>query len=283
MTVNIGDQYITQIPGYDENADIQTALRVYHYGEDTQSPDPIEPNSIAGHLKSLDDTKLDVVPDIIPDSANLNNYNTTGYYVQTTAASAETGANYPTYPNAEGDPSFFAGLLKVVNSGSIVFQEYHTLGESGYIVNRPFRRVFFGSWSSWESSATVDDVTAVTDIKYYQKSQVFTKTEAGNAFAPKYFLETEKTADHTLVLEDINRVISMNVPTGGVLTVPTNATAAFPVGSVINVYNASPTAFLEIRGADGVTVRNPGTIEPYQEASLRKRAANEWVAAGPVY
>lgn len=283
MSVNIGDQYITQIPGYDENADIQTALRLYHYGADTQSPNPIEPNSIAGHLKSLEDTKVDTVPKIIPDSADLNTYNTTGYYVQTTAASAETGSNYPTYPDANDEPKFFAGLLKVVNSGSIVFQEYHTLGESGYIVNRPFRRVFFGSWSSWESSATVDDVVAATDIRYYQQGQVFNKTESDNRYAPKYFLETEKTANHTLVLEDINRVISMNVPTGGVLTVPTNATAAFPVGSVINVYNASPTAFLEIRGADGVTVRNPGTIEPYQEASLRKRAANEWVAAGPVY
>ena len=171
----------------------------------------------------------------------------------------------------------------MVNSGSIVFQEYHTLGASGYIVNRPFRRVFFGSWSSWASSATVADAIAVADTRYPKIQDVFTQDVARDTFAPKYFYETEKTADHTLVLEDINRVISMNVPTGGVLTVPTNATAAFPVGSVINVYNASPTAFLEIRGADGVIVRNPGTIEPYQEASLRKRAANEWVAAGPVY
>jgi len=282
MPIDIGASgapYNTQIPNYTENADIQTALRLYHYGEDTDIPDPLIQNSVAGHLKNLEETKVDIVPLTIGASADINSYTTTGYYVQPDKANAESGSNYPVE-----DSEFFPGLLKVVNSGSLVFQEYHILGESGNIINRVYRRVYFNSWSTWEKSVNPDDVVDITDPRYYLKSQVYTQAEANNAFAPKYFTETTlKTADHTLVLEDLNKVVAMDIPTGGVLTVPTNASVAFPLGSVINVYNANGNAFLEIAGAAGVTVRNPGTIEPYQEASLRKRATNEWVAAGPVY
>ena len=284
MPEPIGTKYPTQIPLYSENADIQTALELYHYGQEGE-PETLEPNSIAGHLNNLENTKVDIVPVSIPASANIETdlaYRVTGYYIQSqTSEAIETanGAGYPAINN-----TFYPGLLKVVNSGSLVFQEYHVIGETGQIINRVYRRVFFNSWSPWEKSVSLDDVTVETDERYYLKNQVYTISGANNAFAPKYFVETSlKTSNYTLVLEDLNKVVNMNVSGGGVLTVPTNTTVAFPVGSVINVYNSNPTEFLEIAGASGVTVRNPGTIEPYQEASLRKRAANEWVAAGPVY
>lgn len=282
MPNSIGDAtapYNTQIPSYTENADIQTALRLYHYGEDTTNPETLIADSIAGHLNNLENTKLDLTPAIIGDSANINNYVSTGYFVQPSKESAQTGQNYPAENN-----NFYPGLLKVVNSGAIVFQEYHMLGESLNLINRVYRRVYFGSWSTWEKSVGSNDVIGITDPRYYLKSQVYTQAQANNAFAPKYFVETSlKTTNYTLTLEDLNKVVAMNVPTGGVLTVPLNTAVAFPIGSVINVYNASSTAFLEIAGEVGVVVRNPGTIEPFQEASLRKRATNEWVAAGPVY
>lgn len=275
-------KYLTQIPEYSEDADIQTALRLYHYGQDKDNfgagEEPAA-QSIAGHLGSLESSKLSRTPQTIGASANLNSYISTGYFVQPSSTNAQTGTNYPSENN-----QFFSGLLKVVNSGSLVFQEYHILGESLNIINRVYRRVFFNSWSSWEKSISANDVVAITDPRYYLRADVFTKTQANDAFAPKYFRETSlKTSNYTLVLEDLNRIVAMNVPTGGILTIPTNAAVAFPSGSIINVYNASPIAFLEIKGADGVTLRNPGTIEPYQEASLRKRDTNEWVAAGPVY
>lgn len=56
---NIGSLYPTKMPGYDDAADIQAALRLYHYGSETYDPantDPsaIQTNSIAGHLKSIE-------------------------------------------------------------------------------------------------------------------------------------------------------------------------------------------------------------------------------------
>jgi hypothetical protein len=62
---NIGSLYPTKMPGYDDAADIQAALQLYHYGSETYDPlntneANIVSNSIAGHLKSLD-TRLDSV------------------------------------------------------------------------------------------------------------------------------------------------------------------------------------------------------------------------------
>lgn len=65
MAEDIGNIYKTKIPGYEEPADIQAALKLYHYGSSTvpTTEAAIEPNSIAGHLKSLD-TRLDTVESI---------------------------------------------------------------------------------------------------------------------------------------------------------------------------------------------------------------------------
>lgn len=287
MTNNLGTAgapYNTQVPSYDENADIQTALRIYHYGEDTTEPVSLIQDSIAGHLTNLENSKIGKVPLIIPTSSNLDTYVTSGYFVQADTASARTGSNYPTFPDASGTRQFYAGILKVVNSGAVVIHEYHMLGDTGYPVNRVFwRSKYQGTWSSWVQFYSQTDIVTITDIRYPLKADVYTKLAANNAFAPKYFYENEYTTNHTLVIEDINEIVSMNVVGGGTLTIPLNTAVAFPVGSIVNVYNRSETEFLTIAGDTGVTVRNPGTIEPYQEASLRKRAANEWVASGPVY
>jgi hypothetical protein len=56
---NIGSLYPTKMPGYANPADIQAALRLYHYGAEDYDPantdeDDIVPNSVAGHIKALD-------------------------------------------------------------------------------------------------------------------------------------------------------------------------------------------------------------------------------------
>lgn len=92
---------------------------------------------------------------------------------------------------------------------------------------------------------------------------------------------TEKTDDYTLELEDIGKVVLMNKVGAGTLTIPDNTTVAFPIGTVINAYNVS-TDDVTIVGAAGVVVRNNGAFGQYKEASLRKRATDEWVAVGDI-
>jgi hypothetical protein len=100
---DIGQIYKTQIPGYEDAADIQAALRTYHYGSTTAptTEEDIEPYSIAGHFKALDnrvdfieaDPARSVYSDSEPTGTNLVN----GYiWVDSTSI---TG-NAPTYGTA---------------------------------------------------------------------------------------------------------------------------------------------------------------------------------------
>jgi len=55
---DIGFLYPTKIPGYDDAADIQAALRLYHYGsatydETNETESSLEANSIAGNLRDI--------------------------------------------------------------------------------------------------------------------------------------------------------------------------------------------------------------------------------------
>jgi hypothetical protein len=94
-------------------------------------------------------------------------------------------------------------------------------------------------------------------------------------------LETsQQTNDYTLALSDAGKVVPVNGSSTVTITVPGNSSVAFPVGTVINIYNASENLVV-ISGEAGVTVRNAGTMAvQYSEISLRKRATNEWVLAG---
>ena len=63
-TLDGSGQFPTKIPGYEDAADIQEALRLYHYGSNTipATPTQINPKSIAGYLKQLQ-TGIDNVVD----------------------------------------------------------------------------------------------------------------------------------------------------------------------------------------------------------------------------
>jgi hypothetical protein len=290
MPENIGSTgapYNTKIPRIIENANIQTALRLYHYGDDTNSPESITPDSVAGHLENLKNTKIDKTPELIPALADLNAvaYEVTGFYVQPSVPNSRSGTNYPAVNNL-----FYPGMLRVVNRGGLVFQEYHLIGETGNIINTVYWRVkYLGVWSTWKASIDRNEFLIELDNRYFQRSflytrsELYTRTEADNRYSPRLFTETAtQTQNYTPSLLDINRIVVMNVSGEGTLTIPTNAAVPFPIGSVFNIYNIS-SGLLNIASAAGVTLRNSGKLERFREASVRKRGTNEWVAAGPLY
>jgi hypothetical protein len=98
---------------------------------------------------------------------------------------------------------------------------------------------------------------------------------------PQLLLETAvRSGNTTLALADAGRVVPVATSSSGItVTVPAEASVAFAIGTVVNVYNAG-SASITVSGASGVTVRNGGVVAPLQEVSLRKRDSNEWVLAG---
>lgn len=89
------------------------------------------------------------------------------------------------------------------------------------------------------------------------------------------------TANYTLVLTDVGTLVDMNNASSRTITVPTNVTAAFPIGTRIYL-SQSGAGVLTVAGDVGVTVQTPHTLsfEQYEARLLIKVATNTWILEG---
>lgn len=96
-------------------------------------------------------------------------------------------------------------------------------------------------------------------------------------------LSPRPTASYTLVITDRSKLVEMNVAGANNLTVPTNASVAFPVGTQILLaqYGAGQTTVV---ASGGVTIRSDGgklkLNAQYAPATLLKIGTNEWYLWG---
>ena len=92
----------------------------------------------------------------------------------------------------------------------------------------------------------------------------------------------EEVASYTLVLGDDGKIVEMNVASGNIVTIPTNASVAFPVGTQIIIIQTG-AGQCTITPDTGVTLNaTPGTKlrAQYSGATCIKRATNTWIAIG---
>jgi hypothetical protein len=133
------------------------------------------------------------------------------------------------------------------------------------------------------TDARVDAVIAASDTDDLSEGATnlyYTNARVEAIAAPLLFVENGQTENYTLALSDSAKVVAMNNASARTVTIPANATVAFPVGSVVNVYRQGAGA-VTVAAAAGVTLRNGGAISSqFGEVSCRKRATNEWVLAG---
>lgn len=94
------------------------------------------------------------------------------------------------------------------------------------------------------------------------------------------------TANTTLALGDVDGVVEVNSASARTVTVPTNASVALPVGSVIEIVRWGAGA-VTISPASGVTLYSPdgetgarNIASQYGSAFLRKRGTNNWHLSG---
>jgi hypothetical protein len=124
---NIGSLYPTKMPGYDDAADIQAALRLYHYGSESYDPDnttpnEIPPSSVAGYIRALEDGVAELQslgfgseysPDEPEDATN-------GYIWVDSNATLATEYSIPSviYQNSEPTTNLSSGMLWVDKDSS---------------------------------------------------------------------------------------------------------------------------------------------------------------------
>lgn len=94
---------------------------------------------------------------------------------------------------------------------------------------------------------------------------------------------TQSGASYTLVLTDRDSLVEMNNGSGNTLTIPTNASVAFPVGTQILVVQKG-NGQTTIQGDTGVTVYAEDsrikTVGQYAMATLVKCASDTWYLGG---
>lgn len=100
-----------------------------------------------------------------------------------------------------------------------------------------------------------------------------------------------KTATYTAVLADNkNTLVTMSVSTANNFLIPTNASVAFPIGSVINVIRIGTgkttikavTSGTTTISSTGSTPAQPGLRAQFSAASCIKVATDTWYVVGDI-
>jgi hypothetical protein len=253
---SIGTLVPTKIPGYSDAADIQAALRVYHYGSytfdtaESNAANLVNP-SIAYTINNLQ-SQIDGIDGISP-----NVYTAKGSLLSASSASTVSlltvGAN---------------GTVLTANSGTATGLEWATPS-----VTASNSVTLTGKTISYADNT----LTGVVGLSAVQTLTFKTLT------APIINLSTSpQTASYSLVLSDASKIVEVSVSSAHTVTVPTNASQAFPIGTQILVIQTN-TGQTTLTPASGVTVNaTPGLKlrAQWSSAVLIKRGVDTWVALG---
>ena len=105
-----------------------------------------------------------------------------------------------------------------------------------------------------------------------------------------FTVDADATADYTAVLDDAYQtLIPMNKATAIAFKIPTNASVAFPVGTVITVLNkgagtctiSAVTSGTTTILSAGATAASP-TLAQYKTAACIKTATDVWYVVGAI-
>ena len=105
-----------------------------------------------------------------------------------------------------------------------------------------------------------------------------------------FTINADATADYTLVLADSYQVlVPMNKATAVALKIPTNATAAIPVGSVVTGLNKGVGAVTISATSSGTTtvlsagvVSASPTLAQFKSCALLKVSTDVWYVVGAI-
>lgn len=131
--------------------------------------------------------------------------------------------------------------------------------------------------TSTTKAATPNSVKAAYDLANTANTAVSNKTSLTT------LTQNQQTASYTLVLADAAlKLVEISNAGAVTLTVPTNASVAFPVGCQINILQTG-AGQITIAGAGGVTVNGTPGLKlraQWSGATLIKRATDTWVLIG---
>jgi hypothetical protein len=154
-------------------------------------------------------------------------------------------------------------------------------GTTGQILTKNSNTDMDFVWSS--ESGDISAVTAGTGLSGGGTSGAVT-VSFDYAIGNQAIENAQTGTTYTLVLTDAGKIVTLSNASAITLTIPTNATVAFPVNTRIDLlqYGAGQVT---INGA-GVTINSSGSKKKltgqYSGASLWKKATDTWVLIGDI-
>lgn len=261
---NIGSSKypLAKVPAMADPADIQVALKYYHWGQEAE-PESGSPATagIAHYLDDLD-SRIDTINTTIENVIE------------------------ETIVDAKGD-------LVVGTANNTVDNLQLPGGSDGYILTADSSNATFGiKWAApveatTTSSGVVQLNDTLTSTSVLQAATANSVRTLNYSKAPLVFPINEKTTSYELDLADAHSIIEMNSSSANTLTIPLNATDSFDIGSqIVVIQTGSGQTTIDV--LSGVTLHctpqstaNTAKLRAqWSSCTLIKRAANTWIAIG---
>lgn len=136
----------------------------------------------------------------------------------------------------------------------------------------------------WPVDVTATEVGYLDGVTSAIQTQINAK--ASEAAVETATINAQTGTAYTLALSDRGQIVTMDNASANTVTVPTNASVAFDVGSVVTVVQKG-AGLTTITGDTGVTVNGTSAgsvviLSQYQGVSLIKIATDTWIASGAV-
>lgn len=312
MSQPVGFQYKSRIPTLSDDATIVEALKVYHFGVDNYSTEPIPDDSIEGNFRTLgtavsalqsslsglgttfvEQVSLTATPNVI-----------TGQSTTTTPLTLRSITSQ-TSPLQQWQNSSSVNVGSVGTAGNMNLAGYLTLGtttqsttvglnvitgnaaHNGIVVRAQTSQT--ANIQEWQNSGGTAMAFVNKDGKIFSNG-----VDLVSSLSEKFPLNVStnvQTSSYTLVAGDAQKIIEMNSSTTNELTIPLDFSANFAIGSSILVIQTG-TGQTTIRGETTFTTGGAGPfvtvnsylglkiIGRYAGATLIKRGFNTWVAVG---
>jgi hypothetical protein len=215
-------------------------------------------------------------------------------------------ANQIHFDSATGDMNFkvagsgtagnaisYTTAMRITSGGNALINTTTDLG-AGYklqvngSISMAYANFFNFKGSSGAGDVIIDNSGSslrVTGLAKFDSTVTFTTTTFFQGLLTNYNVYNTQTASYTLVLSDASKIVEMNVSTANTVTVPTNASVAFPIGTEITImqYGGGVTT---IDNASGVTINSKSNARiianRYTGATLIKRGTDEWYLIGNI-
>jgi hypothetical protein len=288
MSDTIGALSPTEVPALSENADIQEAFRLYHYGA---------PSGVGiGEYDTTNTNPLNlVVPSIAYTLYNLQQQITTisgTLGILTSAYTAKGGILTATAPSTVVMlPVGSNGKILTANSGTATGLEWATpeitptntvtMSNKSFLSPQTDVLIFEGATpDANETTLGVVDPTADRTALLPDRSGTVQMDT----------IETNpQTGNYTLVLADKSKLVEVNSGTAKNVTIPLNATVAYPVGTQIMI-GQTGAGQVSIIVTGGVTLNGTpqGTTnviklrDQWSVVVLIKRDTDTWLAVGDI-